>query len=96
MQVSKVFETVIQSIQEREIIMIKVRSAADIGSLMRKKRNELGMTQSQLADIAGNGTRFISDIENGKQTMQIGKILDTLQVLGFDVSVSARGESDCS
>ena len=51
------------------------------------------MTQSQLADITGNGTRFISDLENGKQTMQIGKVLDTLHVLGFDVFVSTRGEA---
>jgi len=74
--------------------MIRVRSTTDIGSLIRKKRVGLGMTQSQLADITGNGTRFISDLENGKQTMQIGKVLDTLQVLGFDVHVSARGEAE--
>ena len=70
-----------------------VQDTADIGSLIRKKRIELGMTQCLLADITGNGTRFISDLENGKQTMQVGKILDTLHVLGFDVYVSARGEA---
>ena len=74
--------------------MIRVRSTTDIGSLIRKKRIGLGMTQSQLADISGNGTRFISDLENGKQTMQIGKVLDTLQVLGLDVYVSGRGEAE--
>jgi len=72
--------------------MMGVHGTADIGSLVRKKRAELSMTQSQLADITGNGTRFISDLENGKQTMQIGKVLDTLHVLGFDVNISARGE----
>jgi len=73
--------------------MIRVHNTTNIGSLIRKNRVGLGMTQSQLADITGNGTRFISDLENGKQTMQIGKVLDTLYVLGFDVYVSARGES---
>jgi len=72
--------------------MIRVHNPEDIGSLVRNKRIGLGMTQSQLADITGNGTRFISDLENGKQTMQIGKVLDTLHVLGFDTYVSARSE----
>jgi len=74
--------------------MMVAHDAADIGSLIRKKRIGLGMTQSQLADITGNGTRFISDLENGKQTMQIGKVLDTLHVLGIDVYISARGEAE--
>ena len=73
--------------------MKRVHETADIGSLVRIKRVELGMTQSQLADIAGNGIRFISDLENGKPTMQISKVLDTLHVLGFDVIISARGEA---
>ena len=86
-------QTVYQCTRECERIMTGVYEIADIGSLIRKKRFELGMTQSQLADITGHGTRFISDLENGKQTMQIGKVLDTLHILGFDVSISARGEA---
>ena len=68
-----------------------VYSMADIGRLVRTKRIELGMTQSRLADISGNGTRFISELENGKQTMQIGKVLDLLHLLGLCISISERG-----
>ena len=71
--------------------MARVFEVADIGALVRKKRVELGMTQTKLADFSGNGTRFISELENGKQTMQIGKVIDTLHVLGFDISISERG-----
>ena len=71
--------------------MIKVYRTKDIGTIVRDKRRELGFTQSQLADVSGNGTRFISDLENGKPTMRIGQILDILHVLGLDVSISARG-----
>ena len=73
--------------------MLGINNTADIGSFVKKKRVALGMTQSQLADITGNGTRFISDLENGKQTMQIGKVLDTLHVLGFDVHILERGKT---
>jgi len=65
---------------------------SDIGSLVKEKRTEYGMTQSQLADVSGKGIRFISELENGKQTMQIGKVLDTLHVLGLDLSLSERGD----
>ena len=70
---------------------MKVYITKDIGVIAKSRRKELGMTQSQLADISGNGVRFISELENGKATMQIGKVLDTLHVLGLDVSISARG-----
>ena len=69
---------------------MKVYETKDIGVIVRNKRCELGMTQSQLADMSGNGTRFISDLENGKATMQIGKVLDTLHVLGLDMILAVR------
>ena len=71
--------------------MPKVYTTADIGLLARTRRIALGMTQTQLADISGCGTRFISELENGKQTMQISKVLDMLHILGFDLSISERG-----
>lgn len=71
--------------------IMKVFDTEEIGVLVRSKRIERGMTQSQLADISGHGSRFISELENGKATMQIGKVLDTLHVLGLDMSISVRG-----
>ena len=71
--------------------MTKIYEPQDIGVIVRKKRTELGLTQPQLADMCGCGTRFISELENGKPTMQIGKVLETLHVLGLDVAISARG-----
>ena len=74
-----------------DIIMKRIHDTVDIGILIKEKRTQLKMTQPQLADISGNGVRFISELENGKPTMQIGKVLDTLHVLGFDIHVSLRG-----
>jgi len=72
--------------------MKRILDAKDIGLLVKQKRNQLKMTQPQLAAISGVGVRFISDLENGKPTMQIGKILDILHILGMDVNVSERGD----
>jgi y4mF family transcriptional regulator len=69
----------------------RVLEVADIGLAVKSKRIELGMTHSQLANMSGHGTRFISELENGKKTMEIGKVLDMLNFLGLDISISKRG-----
>lgn len=43
----------------------------------------MGITQAELALASGTGMRFISDLENGKPTCQIGKTLTVLQTLGL-------------
>ena len=76
---------------EGDTSMVVIYETTDIGTLVRRKRIEQGLTQSQLAGISGKGTRFISELENGKHTMQIGKVIDILHVLGLDISVYERG-----
>jgi len=71
--------------------MQRIFDTKDIGSIVKKKRKQLNMTQPQLAAVSGAGVRFISDMENGKPTMQVGKILGILHVLGLDIYVSERG-----
>lgn len=72
---------------------MNVYATKDIGSAVRRKRKLLGLSQSQLADLSDSGVRFISELENGKPTMQIGKVIDILLVLGLDLCISDRGES---
>jgi len=71
--------------------MQRIFETNDIGSLIKQKRKKLNMTQPQLAAVSGVGVRFISDLENGKTTIQIGKVLGILHVLGLDVYISGRG-----
>ena len=71
--------------------MQRIFETSNIGSLVKQKRSQLKMTQPQLAVVSGAGVRFISDLENGKPTMQIGRILEILHVLGLDVYISERG-----
>ena len=72
--------------------MTKISNIIDIGLFIKVKRKDLKMTQPQLADISGSGVRFISDLENGKPTTQIGKVLNILHVLGCDLFISERGK----
>ena len=55
----------------------------EIGTRIRSIRKAQGLTQAELALTANTAPRFISDLENGKPTCQIGKMLDVVNSLGI-------------
>lgn len=61
----------------------------ELGRLVRKERKAMGLTQAELALTSGTGMRFISDLENGKPTCQIGKTLTVLKTLGLRLTLSS-------
>lgn len=62
----------------------------DLGVQVRRKRKELGMNQQTVAGYSNVGRRFLSDLENGKPTIEMGKALHLLYNLGFDVYIVPR------
>ncbi|MCY3641160.1 MAG: helix-turn-helix transcriptional regulator [Chloroflexota bacterium] len=69
---------------------MKVRQTltpADVGDIVRATRKATGLRQYQLAGAAGVGLRFIVDLEAGKPTAQIGKVLQVLDALGCSVDI---------
>ncbi|MGV3490113.1 MAG: helix-turn-helix transcriptional regulator [Devosia sp.] len=75
---------------ERPGTPIRLRTPADIGLLVARKRKELGLTQQDFADMAGVGRRFVSEVESGKPTSELGKVLGLLQSLGYDLNAARR------
>jgi y4mF family transcriptional regulator len=65
-----------------------------IGRIVKKERKALGLTQADLALTSGTGLRFISDLENGKPTCQLGKTLIVLRTLGLRLTLSGRHRSE--
>lgn len=68
----------------------------EIGQIVRNTRKQIGVTQADLALTSGTGLRFVSDLENGKSTCQIGKVLTVLQTLGIKIGLttpSAKGSA---
>lgn len=70
----------------------QVRTSNDIGALVRSVRKEQNLRQDELAGVSGVGVRFIVDLEAGKPTAQIGKVLHVLQTLGCSIDILAPGE----
>ena len=65
---------------------MKITSTMEFGRTIRNKRKKLGYTQAQLSEYTGFSTSFISDLENGKETAELGKALFLLQLLGLDLA----------
>ena len=59
----------------------------ELGEIVKKARKAQGLTQPQLAMACGTGVRFIVDLEAGKETCQIGKALNVMQMLGLGVEI---------
>ena len=63
-------------------------TTAEIGKIVRDARKLHGVSQQDLAMTSGTGQRFISDLENGKATCQLGKVLVVLQTLGITLTLT--------
>ena len=63
-------------------------NSTQLGAIIKETRKSLGLTQEELALVAGTGLRFIVDLEKGKPTCQIGKALLVLHTLGIKVALS--------
>ncbi|MCL4178854.1 MAG: helix-turn-helix transcriptional regulator [Verrucomicrobia bacterium] len=59
-----------------------------IGELVKATRKSLGVTQRDLAMTSGTGLRFIIELEKGKPTCQLGKVLTVLNTLGISMKLT--------
>ena len=71
-------------------LALAARSSADLGAIIRDRRKQLALTQLDLAGLANSGNRFIVEVENGKPTVQLQKVLDLVQLLGLELVVRAK------
>lgn len=66
--------------------------ASALGEAVRRRREELGLRQAELADLAACSPRFVHTVEHGKGSLRLDKVLDVLEVLGLDLRlVPGRG-----
>ncbi|MDP3560928.1 MAG: helix-turn-helix domain-containing protein [Legionellaceae bacterium] len=68
-------------------ISMQKSSVSILGDAIEAERKRRKLTQGQLADISDTSINFISQIERGKKTAQIGKVIDVLQILGMQLVI---------
>ena len=72
---------------------VVVTSASDIGNAVRQARKASGLTQDVLSVAAGVGPRFVVELEGGKSSLQLDKVLAVLSVLKLSVTVCDQAEA---
>jgi len=70
--------------------MGKIMDSKKLGLAIKRQRKSLGLKQSDVALSCGVGVRFISDLENGKPSCQIGKALFVIESLGLNITVDGK------
>ena len=79
-----------KSNQKIEKTWVEIHNLKAIGRMVCKKRKKMGMTQVEAAGLCNVGTRFISELENGKPAMHFDKITKVLRSFGFIIGISER------
>lgn len=69
------------------------RSAIQLGSAIKRRRNELALTQADLARLAGMHQPTISHIESGQNGSSLEAIFRILGALGLEIELQERQQS---
>jgi transcriptional regulator with XRE-family HTH domain len=65
----------------------RIYSAASLGDAIRHYRSAAGLTQAQLAASVGLQRSYVSELERGKETEQLARILRILRQLGVRMTL---------
>lgn len=71
-------------------------AASSFSELLRARRKQLGLTQLDAAELAGVSVRFVHDIENGKQSVQLDRVQALAEALGLVLTLDLRKPSNQS
>jgi HTH-type transcriptional regulator/antitoxin HipB len=69
---------------------MEAKAETRIGVFVRERRKANGLTQRQLGELAGVGTRFVSELERGKSTVRVAEVNAVLAVFGKMLGVADR------
>ncbi len=69
---------------------MQIRTAKDIGALIRDRRKNQKLDQAELAKKVGVNRRWVIEVERGKPRAEIGLVLKTLDALRLTLSVEGE------
>lgn len=68
--------------------MTPIGYMSEVGTLVRKRRKALGVTQATVAQLAGVSRKAVSEIERGKPTVRVDVLTRVLEAIGLRWDVS--------
>ena len=69
----------------------KTKTVSQLGQLLRDFRKSKNLTLEQVSGLTGLSIRFLSELERGKKTAEIGKTLEIINKLGLELIITPRG-----
>lgn len=70
--------------------MMQISNSQTFGELVKAERKRQKVTQAELAALAGVGIRFVRELENGKETCQLGLAISVAVTLGISITAYSR------
>jgi transcriptional regulator with XRE-family HTH domain len=74
-------------------MQIPISTAADIGGVIRAERKRQRLRQDDLAGMVQSSHVFLRDVESGKSTVQLGRVLRVLEELGIGITLDVPDRS---
>jgi transcriptional regulator with XRE-family HTH domain len=65
----------------------RIYTPASLGAAIRHYRQQSGLSQAELAERAGLNRTYLSNLEQGKETEQVKRILRILKQLGVRMTL---------
>ena len=72
-------------------VPMKIINSKSFGEAVKNRRRKLGYTQKYISEFMGVSISFLSDLENGKKTIELEKALAVANLLGLDIELNERG-----
>ena len=69
-------------------------NASQLAEIVRRERKRQRVSQIRLSQLADVGIRFVRDLEDGKETVRLDKVLAVLETLGIAVELSSAGDDE--
>jgi y4mF family transcriptional regulator len=67
-----------------------ITTSKDLGERIKSARKAKKLNQQEIADLAGVGRRFISELENGKPSLEFDKVINVARATGIDLFSKPR------
>jgi len=75
---------------ENFVVIYPVLTVTEIGELIRTERKRQKIIQQDLADLSGVSLHFLSNLENGKASVEFQKVLLIFRSLGIEMQLTTR------
>lgn len=72
---------------------MQIRKMTDLALLIRDQRRKQKMSQAALAQRMGVSRRWVNNVEQGKESAQLGLVIRALDTLGLSVYVEPEQAS---